>query len=65
MEERKSSGSTGGYNLRRKPKPTRKRVEHVNLWYGVDLENPSGRGPVEGTEGWEEEEVQKRREYNI
>lgn len=58
-EERKS---VGGYSLRTKPKPTAKRVEHVNLWYGVDLENPSGRGPIEGREGWEEE-VKPRREY--
>ena len=55
LVERKSSGIIGGYSLRRKPKPTRKRVEHVNLRYGVDLENPSGRGPVEGTEGWDVE----------
>ena len=55
MEERKSSEITGGHNLRRKPKPTSKRVEHVNLCYGVDLQNPSGRGPVQGTAGWEEE----------
>lgn len=59
-EERKSAC---GYSLRTKPKPTAKRVEHVNLWYGVDLKNPNGRGPIEGTEGWEEE-VQQRREYN-
>lgn len=55
LVERKNSGIIGGYSLRRKPKPTRKRVEHVNLRYGVDLENPSGRGPVEGTEGWDVE----------
>lgn len=63
MEERKSSESRGGYSLRRKPKPTSKRVEHVNLLYGVDLDNPSGRGPVEGTEGWEDEK-QQQRQYN-
>ena len=55
--------SKGGYSLRTKPKPTRKRVEHVNLRYGVNLMDPSGRGPVEGTEGWEKE-VQEPGKYN-
>ena len=52
---KRERASKGGYSLRTRPKPTSKRVEHVNLRYRVDLMDPSGRGPVEGTEGWEQE----------